>query len=153
MFTVFTLKLLVISIGATVSFPASDVRSWPLLDQIQSRAGLLQQTNDNAVPLQTGNVAAWNQQADVALQSAESSSSSPTPPGSMTNVCDNFCPKWCRKGQFSGERECHYACTNLCDKKVRTIKIKLFSISKVRKMFIKWRYVFSWSHCSQTRPY
>ena len=152
MFTVFTLKLLVISIGTTVAFPASDVQSWPLLDQIQSRAGLLQQTNGNAVPLHNGNVAAWNKQADIALQSVESSSS-PTPPGSMTNVCDNFCPKWCRKGQLSGERECHYACTNLCDKKVRTIEIKLFSISKVCSEFIKWRYVFPWSLCSQTQPY
>ena len=119
MYAVFTTYLLVVSVGITLSYP-TDVQNWPLLQQIQKQADRLQRTHSNTASnvqaLHTGNIAAWNEKADVTSESVVSSS--PPPFGTMTNVCDNFCAKWCRKSQLNGERECHYVCTNLCDKKV-----------------------------------
>lgn len=110
------LYFLLISTGISFSYPASEGRTWPLLNKLHSVASRIQQTQVDA-PSYAERLAVWNSLWDVPSQ-LEAPSSTPSPSPGFTNVCENFCPKWCRKGQTIGERECHYFCTNLCDKKV-----------------------------------
>lgn len=111
------LYFLLISTGISFSYPASEGRTWPLLNKLQSVASRIQQTQVDA-PSYAERLAVWNSLWDVPSQ-MEAPSSTPSPSPGFTNVCENFCPKWCRKGQTIGERECHYFCTNLCDKKLK----------------------------------
>ena len=124
--------LLVISLELTLSLPTDG--SLPLLHQLQSVANRIQQTQpdsssgvnsiqqmqvDSPVKDQSlyeARLKAWNAQWD------------PVPPSpGLTNVCETFCPKFCRKepldrqkgkGPDIRRRGCHFACTNLCDRKV-----------------------------------
>lgn len=130
---------LYLSVGLTVSFPAEEQQPLPLVQQLQSLvdgilrthadapvvANSIQQTHGDT-PVDV-NSTQHSQQKDQSLYDARlaawnSQWDDPPPSPGLTNVCENFCPKWCRKGPSDGQRECHFACTNLCDKKVWSLE-------------------------------
>ena len=133
--------LLCASVELTLALPTDGQQSLPLLDHLQSVVNRIQQPKPVVSPgvnrikkmqvdvpvedptLYQARLKSWDAQWDPV----------PETPG-LTNVCETFCPKFCRKqspnSQNNVRRDCHFACTNLCDKKVG-IAVIIFIVSRV----------------------
>ena len=111
------------------SLPTDGQQSLPLLQQLQSVANSIQQPQTaepsslNSIQKMQIDVPAEDTALYEARLKAWNAQWDPLPPTpGLTNVCETFCPKFCRKqppnSQNKKRRDCHFACTNLCDKKV-----------------------------------
>ena len=117
--------LLGISLDFSLSLPTDGQQSLPLLDQLHSVANRIQQSQAavNSIQQMQVDVPAEDKVLYEARLKSWDAQWDPVPPTpGLTNVCETFCPKFCRKQPSNShsnlQRDCHFACTNLCDKKV-----------------------------------